>query len=455
MSKGKDILTSQHSSHGGANLDINILTHFKIKEHIDLLLGKRNARAEYSFGEIILQFFYSKCCNAKRVENLEKSKTDRNGHPLFKKAMSPDTFLRMLKNIAVEHTEILKSEKKTKSKKVENKLESPNIEVKRKRGKKKKIKKGAQYTSHDLYKIPAFNELLIDLAIQFGLIDLNKIHIMDMDTTVILTKVKGSHVVYNGNGRTGYHPLVFIIAGIPFYIENRNGNSNPSFNLKEALADLLDLLERKGVKVGLIRIDAAGFKKELLAYINWKGIKYITRARIERVDNESPKITNWTEEMIKNVPKTVGDTCFKFGKDQVRLVIKKERKNGEESHWGLATNDKNLKMHEVIESYSLRADSENVFSGLNQLQWSIMPKRDIRYNTVYLCVVALCYILYKGLAKFKSQTVTNFHAKMKFTTYMRELFVPCLWLKKRLKFLNKARDYIGLAEHFFFNTGPP
>jgi hypothetical protein len=96
-----------------------------------------------------------------------------------------------------------------------------------------------------------------------------------------------------------------------------------------------------------------------------------------------------------------------------------------------------------------------MFSGLNQLYWDVMPKRKIEHNTVHLYVTALCYILFRGLTEQMAKLTDEIYTKMRFNTFVKTLAIPCKWLKKRLKFLNKARDYIGLKDFFFFDTGPP
>lgn len=73
--------------------------------------------------------------------------------------------------------------------------------------------------------------MLIDAALKLGRLEKGVPYILDYDTTDIQNKIKGSRKWYGGRGKRAYCLAVGMINKIPVFIENRNGDSNSSFNL--------------------------------------------------------------------------------------------------------------------------------------------------------------------------------------------------------------------------------
>ncbi len=390
------------NSFGAGDIIVDVFQKRDILNYIDSYLGKRSPRAEYSYAEGILTWFIAQCRKGTRFENIYDLQEYLKRHPRFGKGMSPDTLLYMCKELAIpnQYYEKEKSEELA-----------------------KKIKAGKAFDSHEVNAIGWFNDFLIDIALKLGRLTKGEKYILDYDTTHIQTKIAGARKWYDGKGTKAYCPAVAMINKIPVYIENRNGDSNASFNLIANVEKVLDLLRSKGIVVELIRIDAAGFTKEFTEFANIKGLKYIIRAASPRVSKEKKFIKNWVEAKIKKSRPLVGDTVFHFGKDETRLVVKKvinEKALEDEkiTYWGLITNDFDRPSEEIIKLYEQRGDSENLFRDLKGFGWKKLPMRNISHNTVYLYITALNYILYRFITKLFSSKMSNVWETMRLETFI-------------------------------------
>ncbi len=416
------------NSLGGGDAIIDVLKKRDIANYINSYTGERSARAEYSYGEGIITWLIAQCSAAKRFENVYDSREYLGRHPRFNKGMSPDTLLYMFKELAVPNQYYPKE------------TISEELQL--------KIAAGKAFDSHEVNSIGWFNELLIDMALKLGRLRKNELYILDYDVTEIQHKIAGGRKWYKGNGKKAYCPAFATINKIPVYIENRNGDSNPAFNLTITIDKVLDLLESKGIVVKLVRLDAAGFNKEFTEYANRRGIKYITRASSPSVKKERKYIRNWEETKIKRSSPHVGDTVYHFGTDEARMVVKKVTNNRDEDekYWGLITNDFDSSSADIIRLYDQRGDSENLFRDLKGFGLKIMPMRNFSHNTVYLYIVALNYIIYRLITKLFSSKMKMVQDNMLLKTFTDKFMtVPTIWKGDTLVFLKRASAYVALA----------
>lgn len=427
MSK-KYIHNNEANSYGGGDIIIDVLRKRGIPEFINSYLGERHPRAEYSYSEGIFHYFIAQCRGAKRIENMYDCRDDLKNHPNFGKGMSPDTYLYMCKELA-------RPNKYYKKENISEKLA-------------KKIEKGKAFDSHEVNTIEKYNEWLVDTLILLGFLKVGGRYILDYDTTDIETKHKHSRRYYKGNGKKAYCPAVAMINKMPVYIENRNGDSNASFKLTQTIDSILNLLSKKGIIVDVIRIDAAGFSKEFTEFVNAKGLKYVTRAKYTTVKNEKEFIRNWTETTIKKCTNEIGDNVFHFGKDETRMIVKKViEKDGAVRYWGLITNEFDKSNAEIINLYAQRGDCENLFSALNEFSWDVLPMRKFEHNTVYLYLTAFNYILYKFITNLFESKTPRVWQNMELKTFIDKFMaVPTMWIKNKLRFLKRAREYMILLE---------
>lgn len=412
---------------GGGDIVIDVLKKRGIFEFIDSYLGKRSPRAEYSNSDAIITWFISQCRGARRFENIYDSQADLKKHPSFKKGMSPDTLSYICKKLAVPNEYYLKAN-------ISEKLSE-------------KIKAGKAFDSHEVNSIVWFNKLLIDVALKLGRLKKGELYILDFDTTDIENKIAHSRKYYKGKGKRAYCPAVAMINKIPVYIENRNGDSNASFNLTQTIDNVLNLLEEKGIVISVIRIDAAGYSKDFTNYVIQRGLKYITRADSRTVQKEKEFIRNWTPTRIKKSTCEVGDNICHFGEEETRMIIKKEiKKVGEEPEcWGIITNDFETPCEEIIKSYAQRGDSENLFRSLKEFGWNILPMRKFEHNTVFLYITALNYILFRFITKLFSSKINSVRENMKLKTFMDKfLRKSTSWAGNALKLSKQASGYAVL-----------
>lgn len=408
---------------GGSDVLIDVLQKKGMVGFINKHLGSRSARAEYSYGEGFLMWFVAVCRGAKRLENIYTHKESFLRHPRFNKFMSPDTFSYMCKELSVDNQYYKK--------------------------KPKQAKDGVTELYVDEYNEANWNDkmahLLVDTTLKLGLLKKNVKYTLDYDTTVIETKIRGSRKHYKGNGRTGYSPALASINNIPVAIENRNGDSNGSFNLTKTIARIINFLKKKGIIVNVVRVDGAGYSKEFVNYMCRKGIKFYTRAKATTTNGLVGDVFNWQTMYINKFKVQVGSTSFDFGNYKIRMVLE-HKEDG--TYWSVITND-DLAMSnkDVLLFYKKRGDSENVFKYLKyDFGWNIMPMRELNHNCVYLILQAFCYLLFTYITRTFSGVAKFVKRNWRLPTFTNEFMkVPTRWIGTELQFLDRFKDYILLS----------
>ncbi|MDQ3192715.1 MAG: transposase [Bacteroidota bacterium] len=415
------------NSFGGGDIIIDVLKKYGLIEFINSKLGKRSPRAEYDYSEVLITLFISQCRGAKRIENIYDSLDALLCHPRFQKGMSPDTFLYACKELS-EPNQYYK--KKTISDKLAKKAETQKC-----------------YKSHEVNSSEKFNEMLIDGALLVGVLNKEQKYTLDYDTTEIINKIKHSRRFYKGNGKKAYSPAVAMINNIPIYIENRNGDSNAAFNLSETIEKALNLLEKKGIQIETIRVDAAGFSMGFVQMAENRGLKYVTRAKSPKVRNEKKFIRNWTKVNNSKISTEFGDTTIYFGDNETRLIVRKTKEPTKEPEfWGLISNDFEKTNEEIVDYYAKRGDSENLFSSLNEFGWKLLPMRKFEHNTVYLYITAFNYILFRFITELFESHSPYVTKKMELKTFTDKFMaVSSIWEGDSLNFLSRGKDYLRLS----------
>lgn len=405
---------------GGSDVIIDVLLKRGMLGFIDKHLGARSARAEYTYGEAFLLWFTSVCRGAKRMENIYTHKESFLRHPRFNKFMSPDTFSYMIKELATDN---VYQEKKY------QKNESRNSEP-----------------MHEINRNEALNNLLLSMALKLGLLKRGVKYTLDYDTTILETKIKDSRAHYKKNGKTGYAPALAMINNIPLLVENRNGDSNGAFNLTKTIKRILSALNKKGIVVGTVRVDGAAFSKEFTDYMNEKGIRYFTRANSNTVTNLAGDVFNWETKITTKGKSEIGDTIFEFGKYKTRGILE-DKEFGDLKLRGIATNDFNITNEEALKFYAKRGDSENLFKNLKgDFGWDILAMRNLKNNTVYLIIQAICYLLFTFLKRLFAGVLKFVKRNMTLKTFTSVFMkVPTKWNGDELIFISLTENYEGLA----------
>lgn len=417
---------------GGGDVLIDVLLKKGLDSHIDKMLGKRSARAEYKYSDGVLMWFIALCSGSKRMENVYNHKERFTKHPRFNKFISPDSLLYMFKELAVDNDYW---HKKGHTKVSEESLKLTKEEL-------AKVKSVDEL--HEINWNPKLNNLLVESALKLKLLQKGVKYTLDWDTTLIETKIRDSRIHYKKNGNTGYAPALGLINNIPLVIENRNGNSNGHFNVTYTIEKTIDLLNSKGIEVGKVRVDAAGFSQHLANMLNKRGINFYIRPRSNSTAIVMHDIFNWKQEFVNNAWVDVGDAPYMFGKFKTRMIVEKKL-NGNNS--GLITNDFEMSNDEAINFYAQRGDAENLFKNLKQdFGWDLLPMRSLKNNTVYFFIEAFCYQLYKYIVRMFAGKLNFVRSNMCLWTFIQVFMkVPTMWDGHDLIFCSSDKDYSPLA----------
>lgn len=411
---------------GGIDLIISHLSRIRIWDKLKDKLGVRHPRAEYSYEDVIQTWIMNVLCGSKRLEHCYFNREKLLAHPKFKKGMSPDTVSRVFRKLAVENKYYELKDYKHRAK-FASEEKMPN---------------------HELNNNEKLNELILDTAIELGLLKKHSSYELDIDATLVNSKISDSR--YHFKHDYGYCPIVVVLGGIPIYMESRNGNSGASFRLKHVLENVIDLIESRGLKIKLVRSDAAGSQKEIVNYLHEKNLKYIIRAFAgDKLEYKVDGILDWKDlEMNYGTIKTA-DSTTTFGKQTVRMISyirvmrnRKDKHDGIVKTWALYTNDYSLTEKEIITTYNVRGGVEQRFSDLNEMGWNYLPHRELKYNTVYMLITMLAFVFFTYLKIKLSKKINFVKPNMELQTFIRKfIMVFTVWVKDKILFLTRKTEY--------------
>lgn len=227
---------------------------------------------------------------------------------------------------------------------------------------------------------------------------------LDIDTTIIESDKGDSLKTYKGN--YGYNPLIGIIEenGLIAGSEFRQGNVSPAENLWSFIEKCE---ENYGKNIKIIRIDSAGYQKEIVENCITRD-KYfsITAKHTTRVLEAIKSIPEdqWKQGTDKEGIKTnwqVGETTYTFSskKKSFRLLAKREPlKNvglfDEYKYWIVISNLplNEYSSNDVILFHHRRGLMERVIGELkNQFHLDHMPCGQFEANSLYFTIGILAY----------------------------------------------------------------
>ena len=198
----------------------------RIPQFIKNHLGERAENSHYSYSDLLLNMTYTTFCGGECAEDLNYV-SDTFRHLKGLKVPSPDTLLKMQKELSTP-TEQIES-----SSGVINKI---NINEK-------------------------LNSLLVKTAVYTGVLKTDQEYCMDFDNQFIPTKKYDA--VYSYKKQKGYFPSVASINNTPVYIEGRNGNSSVTFNQLNTFKRCFAQLEADNISVSRVRMDSGSYIKEV------------------------------------------------------------------------------------------------------------------------------------------------------------------------------------------------
>ena len=174
----------------------------------------RGLLAQYSYSDLIRSYLSLRLCGGTCAEDItEHLRSELNQIPDFK-VCSADTLLRMQKELATD----------------------------------KEIYISDSGTMHEFNINTQLNELLVELLINTGQLDINNQgYVFDYDNQFI---PNGKYDCKLGYKKTkGYFPGIASIDNAPIYIENRNGNSNVKYKQEQTLMRAYKILNDQKIKV--------------------------------------------------------------------------------------------------------------------------------------------------------------------------------------------------------------
>ena len=401
---------------------IPILKHIKacgIPQIIRSCVKRRPFWSTYTNEDIFIGLAMNVFCGKSRISQIENIRSKISIIPGLKIG-SHDAIGRALKNLATKNTIVESFSHKTQL----------------------LIKAMVNYNE-------PLNRMLIKSTKRLGLLKSGKSYTLDMDATFVSTRCRDAKR-HKKNKKLGFSPMVCLIENIPVHVSLRNGNSGAALNLKNDTEICLRLLEENNIKVGRYRSDAAGYKKELLTFLDEKNIKYVVRMPLNKyyktLVNKIKECENWKRTIIEttdmiwdceitSIPYIMHDTtmkgrvvCLKVpdletikkqnSKEEEQRRLSIDKKMTELNEKGLLntegktfddawvnldgynykliyTNDFEASNEALIYEYNARGGAERCFEYLKQdCGWKYPPFSEMAENNVYLIVSALAYNIF-------------------------------------------------------------
>lgn len=414
-----------YQSFGGLNFIEEDIKKINFDSLVCETLGSRSLLAQYSYGALLKNIFYSKLIGGDVLDDLNVLKGQVQDHPHLKIA-SPDT----IEYAFQELVQPVKKESTTTGK------------------------------EHTINEHKGFNTLLTRLCRHTGLLKRNEKYMMDYDGHIIENTKEDNAFTYRST--EGYYPVVCSINKLPVYIQNRNGNTPESYNQKPVIAAALQQLRDEGIEVNQFRADACCYEKDTLEYLEKNHITYYIRAE----QNENLRIAledenEWEPAMINHCKVEVCSIAEElFGQKEPRRIVAFRRKLSKEQatifdHDGyrysaVVTSDNKSAPINVIEIYNQRGcEGEHHFKELDyDFSWNKLPFNSFELNTIYLYATAIAYILF-GYIKQKYTDVLDFvNSSMRLKNFILHFVtLTAKWIKSGRQWVFKiftSKDYSPL-----------
>ncbi len=422
---------------GGMDILISHFSKIGIWKKINTHLGNRSPRAEYRNDEVLQTWVINALSGSNRLEHSQSNRLSLLSHPKLNKGISPDTISRVFKSWATDNIYFSKGEGRHKNAPLDKDeyLRMPPEE---------KLK------AHEVNINDKLNDLLIDTVINLGLLEIGKEYILDVDASIIETRVSDSRPHYKRTG-VGYCPVFALLGGVPIYLEARNGNSNAVFRLKTVIKAAVELAESRGLKIKFVRSDAAGSVPVTIGYLIKNKINFIIRAHgafTKNNDGHRPwkEYTGETSHIH-----SFANSQLKLNDEYVRLLwynatFKSSRPgsklDGRKKIFGILTSFEDLNESEIVKLYNQRGGMEQVFSYLNDLGMKYMPHRELKYNTVFMIVTLISYTFFLYAKKYLGTKLPFVKDNMEPRTFIKAFIeVITKWHGRGLRFYTRAEQF--------------
>lgn len=425
------------SNFPGAIPVFNRIMQMGIDKTILKVLGKRAPQA-YQYDEAFIGWLMTIYCHGFRLFRIEDSKKDLSMVPNLN-LCSHDTIGRLLKQVATE---------------------SIDIDNKNKKKKKGLVK---QYKICDNEKM---SDLLIKITKKVGLLKEGESYTLDMDATHVFSRSKEAKGMFKGG--QGYTPMVCMINQMPVYISLRSGNANSHYMQKECLENCLKLLEKNNIKINKIRIDGAGYNKEVTAFIQGEGIEFLIGAdwdpnTLEDLEyysewKQAPYQTSshqwfnaefndspfWFKNDIQEHPyRIVAIRVAEKNRDTIKHKTKWRLNDGYYYKF-LLTTSYFVEPQELFEQYNKRGAIERNFDYLkNDFGWKTLPFSKLNENLVHLIMGAIANNVYLALVRYFAKVVATVKATFRLPNFLRAFIKDGFFslVNKKFRFFNTHNNF--------------
>jgi len=355
---------------------------------IDNHLGIRNLNG-YQFGELFRTWLEIFFCGGEVAEDIGEYLRCTLENIPGNRVASPDTLLRVIKELGTENTTITSSSGKQYQFNINEKMNDLNIK-----------------------------SLLLTKQLEKG-----TLYDLDYDNQIIEHGKWDAERTYKHT--TGYFPGIGSIGNMIVYVENRAGNANVKTAQAETLTRLYELLQKNDIKVNRSRMDAGSYAKSIIDTVSKNcNLFYIRANKSENMTEQISQIDEWKKVEINHKAYQVASIpfCQFFEERNYRLVVMREESNDAQMdlftgdnmiYRCILTNDHKSSEKEVIEYYNMRGASEKLFDiQNNDFGWKRLPTSEMSSNTVFLIMTAMMknfynYFINKVAAGFKDISPTS------------------------------------------------
>jgi len=343
---------------------------------IDKQLGKRASTKDYSYSNLIGNFFNLFLCGGECAEDIQQHFRPTLEQIPNNKVASADTLLRVFNELATDNTTIISSKNNEYQFNINERVNDLNIK-----------------------------SLLLTKQLKEG-----EFYDFDYDNQIIEHEKYDAKKTYKMN--TGYFPGVATIGDKIVYIENRDGNANVKTAQAETLTRAYKLLNDNKIYINRSRMDAGSYSKDIVEVVaKYSQFFYIRANKCETLTEQIRQITDWQTVEINYINYQVTSIPFTsfLPERNYRLVVMCEKSKdpqldifeGEKFHYRcILTNDHKSTEKEVIEYYNQRGSCEKTFDiQNNDFGWNHLPTSNMNSNTVYLIITAMCKNFYNYIVK--------------------------------------------------------
>ena len=248
--------------------------------------------------------------------------------------------------------------------------------------------------------------LMIRMMLEIKVLQANKEYDFDFDNQLIPTEKYDAN--YSYKQCYGYFPGVCFINGLPFNIENRDGNMNVKLNQAEFLELSYLLLESMNIYVNRSRMDAGSFSEDIVDVVScYSKLFYIRAVKYNNLMAQVLTIKNWREIELNYEKCEVASIPFtQFFEDRnYRLVVQRTEVDDPQGNLytgkeyvyrTILTNDWDSSEEEVIIYYNQRGNTERQFDiQNNDFNWAHLPFSDMKNNTVFMFLMAMARVFFE------------------------------------------------------------